>query len=228
MAISVSTSSDPSTPTSGSPSTSRSESPELQLGASTLALLNSFFAEKDEERRLFEQFEAHALQLNGSFDVPDAVTGVNKPGLTVDEFRKAFSEDWQLSQFWYSTSFAHRLAEAVHAIVPAPTEGSNIAYICCPTGYIAFQNMHPSATTLLLEYDQRFAIAAASSGGGHFVHYDLEEDKIPDAIKGTVELAILDPPFLNEVRLELCNHCLLECAEGPSIHRSQTITVHGH
>lgn len=88
--------------------------------------------------------------------------------------------------------------------------------------------MHPSATTLLLEYDQRFAIAAASSGGGHFVHYDLEEDKIPDAIKGTVELAILDPPFLNEVRLELCNYCLLECAEGLSIHRSQTITVHGH
>ena len=100
MAISVSTSGDPPTPTSDSPSTSRSESPELQLGASTLALLDSFLAEKDEERRLFEQFEAHALQLDEGFDVPDAATGVNKPGLTVDEFRKAFAEDWQLSQFW--------------------------------------------------------------------------------------------------------------------------------
>lgn len=51
----------------------------------------------------------------------------------------------------------------------------------------------------MLEYDQRFAIAAASSGGGHFVHYDLETEQIPNNIKGTVELAIVDPPFLNEV-----------------------------
>jgi hypothetical protein len=52
-----------------------------------------------------------------------------------------------------------------------------------------------------LEYDQRFTVAVASSGGGHFIPYDLEEDNnIPEAIKGTVELAIVDPPFLNEVR----------------------------
>ncbi|KIM78231.1 hypothetical protein PILCRDRAFT_75814 [Piloderma croceum F 1598] len=120
-----------------------------------------------------------------------------KRGLSVDEFRTAFAEDWQLSQFWYTTPFAHRLAEAVHTVIPAPTERSNIAYICCPTGYIASQNLYQSATPLLLEYDQRFAVAAASSGG-HFIHYDLEEDTLPDTIKGTVELAIVDPPFLNE------------------------------
>jgi hypothetical protein len=101
--------------------------------------------------------------------------------------------------FRYTTPFAHRLAEAIHTVVPAPTEKSNIAYICCPTGYIASQYLYQSATTLLLEYDQRFAVAAASSGGGHFIHYDLEEDHIPEAIKGTVELAVVDPPFLNEV-----------------------------
>lgn len=42
-------------------------------------------------------------------------------------------------------------------------------------------------------------MAAASSGGGQFVHYDLEADNIPDTIKGTVELAVVDPPYLNEV-----------------------------
>lgn len=52
---------------------------------------------------------------------------------------------------------------------------------------------------MLLEYDQRFEVAAKSSGGGHFVSYDLEEESIPEGIKGTVELAIVDPPFLNEV-----------------------------
>jgi Probable N6-adenine methyltransferase len=39
---------------------------------------------------------------------------------------------------------------------------------------------------------------ATASSGGHFIHYDLEEDNLPDTIKGTVELAIVDPPFLNE------------------------------
>jgi len=100
--------------------------------------------------------------------------------------------------FRYTTHFAHQLAEAVHEIVPSPTEHSNIAYICCPTGYIASQKLYPSKTTLLLEYDQRFAVAAASCGG-HFVPYDLTEDNIPNALVGTVELAIVDPPFLNEV-----------------------------
>ena len=42
-----------------------------------------------------------------------------------------------------------------------------------------------------------------SSGGGHFVRYDLEEENVPEDIKGTVELAIVDPPFLNEVKLQL-------------------------
>lgn len=42
-----------------------------------------------------------------------------------------------------------------------------------------------------------------SSGGGHFVRYDLEEENVPEGIKGTVELAIVDPPFLNEVKLPL-------------------------
>lgn len=46
-------------------------------------------------------------------------------------------------------------------------------------------------------------MAAASCGGGRFVHYDLEADGIPDTIKGTVELAIVDPPYLNEASEEL-------------------------
>jgi hypothetical protein len=97
----------------------------------------------------------------------------------------------------YTTSFAHRLAEAVHAVVPIPTKDANVAYICCPTGHVASQYLHYTPDTLLLEYDKRFAIAA---GVGHFIHYVLESDEqVPEDIKGSVELAIVDPPFLNEV-----------------------------
>lgn len=88
---------------SSSSTTSRSDSDssdELQLGASTIAMLDGFLAQKAEEQRLFEQFEARALQLEAGYDDPDAVVGGNKSGITVEEFKTAFVEDWQLSQFW--------------------------------------------------------------------------------------------------------------------------------
>lgn len=49
----------------------------------------------------------------------------------------------------------------------------------------------------LFEYDKRFELFAADK----FVHYDLEEPlKFPEELRGTVDIAIADPPFLNEVR----------------------------
>jgi hypothetical protein len=56
-------------------------------------MLDSFLAEKAEEQRLFR-----VLEERGELDhsIPDG-----KSGISVDEFRIAFAEDWQLSQFWY-------------------------------------------------------------------------------------------------------------------------------
>lgn len=72
----------------------------MLLASSTIAMLDSFFAEKAEEERLFQELEERALE-GGLDEMPDqGASGVKKRGISVDEFRNAFAEDWQLSQFW--------------------------------------------------------------------------------------------------------------------------------
>jgi hypothetical protein len=62
-------------------------------------MLDSFLAEKAEEERLFRELEGQTLQGGVDHSVRELdVDG--KRGISVDEFRTVFAEDWQLSQFW--------------------------------------------------------------------------------------------------------------------------------
>ncbi|KII94517.1 hypothetical protein PLICRDRAFT_33313, partial [Plicaturopsis crispa FD-325 SS-3] len=113
--------------------------------------------------------------------------------MSVDEYRVAFGEDWQLSQFWYTTRFANHLARALHALT---TPTSTIAFICCPTAFVAYQHLHARPGAKLLEIDTRFAVLAPRDG---FVLYDLNDpDAVPADLHGAVDVAVVDPPFLNE------------------------------
>ncbi|KAF9527075.1 putative N6-adenine methyltransferase-domain-containing protein [Crepidotus variabilis] len=167
------------------------------LDPSTLALLDSHFAARAEEENLFNQLAANRVSnyvagLSDN-DSDGSATGSQKLSLSVTEFQQAFGEDWQLSQFWYNPSFAERLADLIHTL--APDTAVKVAFLCCPTAFVAFQHAkhHPGAA--LLEYDQRFAVLSPKQ----FVHYDLNEpDTFPEALQGQVDLAIADPPFLNE------------------------------
>lgn len=61
------------------------------------------------------------------------------------------------------------------------------------------------------EYDTRFKLVA----GDKFVHYNLEEpEQYPDELRGTVDIAIADPPFLNEVRFTRL-FFFPDCFRGP-------------
>lgn len=92
-----------------------------------------------------------------------------------------------------------------------------MAYLCCPTGFVAFQHTNPLRETRLLEFDRRFALLA----GKHFVHYDLDEpDKLPAELLGSVDIAVVDPPFLNEVLLAP----LLPQVRSDPVRRSRTAT----
>jgi len=76
------------------------------------------------------------------------------------------------------------------------TETTNIAFLCCPTAFVAFQHMKPLRTARLLEYDQRFSILSPRQ----FFPYDMNEPEVfPEELKGKVDIAVIDPPFLNEV-----------------------------
>lgn len=57
----------------------------------------------------------------------------------------------------------------------------------------------------LLEYDQRFAVLSPKQ----FIPYDIDEpEDVPESLLGKVEIAVADPPFLNEVRLFLKFHIM--------------------
>jgi hypothetical protein len=85
-------------PAPASPLSDISYSP-LSLDPTTLALLDDFLSNKVEEERNFQQLKAEndlAHFSNGDF----IGTALGKPMMNVDEYRRAFGEDWQLSQFW--------------------------------------------------------------------------------------------------------------------------------
>jgi hypothetical protein len=85
-------------PAPASPLSDLSYSP-LSLDPKTLALLDDFLSNKAEEERNFEQLKAEnklAHISNGDNNGP----ALEKPMMSVDEYRYAFREDWQLSQFW--------------------------------------------------------------------------------------------------------------------------------
>lgn len=94
------------------PSDDREDSPPPALDPSTLALLNSFYQEREQAEQEFRDLEekAHKRMLKAKEaeqdgrdqDVDQKTSGEDDEDkmMTVDEFRKLFQEDWQLSQFW--------------------------------------------------------------------------------------------------------------------------------
>ncbi|KAG6910641.1 hypothetical protein DXG01_009151 [Tephrocybe rancida] len=181
----------PGSPRSTATFSSFSSSPP-QLASDTLALLDSFLSSKAEEEKRFQDLAEQAaarvasLALNAHVEEPDP------PMMSVDEYRLAFGEDWQLSQFWYSTPYAIRLAKSVRTLC---TPTSKVAFVCCPTGFVAFQHTNPLEGARLLEFDKRFNVLAPSK----VIHYDLDEpDVFPDDLRGDVDVVIVDPPFLQE------------------------------
>lgn len=95
----------------------------------------------------------------------------------------------------YTTPFANKLAESIHQICH-PDASTSVAFVCCPTAFVASQHLYPRKNTRLLEFDQRFSVLAPKL----FVPYDLNEpDNFPDSLKCSVDIAIVDPPYLNEV-----------------------------
>lgn len=64
----------------------------------------------------------------------------------------------------------------------------------CPTAYVGFQHAYNrKRDTYLFEVDGRFTVLA----GDKFVKYDFtESDALPESLKGTFDVIVIDPPYL--------------------------------
>ncbi|XP_021715233.1 EEF1A lysine methyltransferase 1-like [Chenopodium quinoa] len=109
------------------------------------------------------------------------------------------SEDWRLSQFWYSPQTAITVASEVFTLFSQlsseePDVLPSVACISCPTLFIYLKRLYPTMSVQLLEYDTRF-----EQYGNDFTFYDynLPED-LPQKMKHTYQIIVADPPYLSE------------------------------
>lgn len=106
------------------------------------------------------------------------------------------------SFYRYTPAFSERLAKALCALVSGH---ERIAFLCAPSAYVGTRYhlaQHPDSPARdvslhLFECDSRFATFARDD----FVRYDLDEPLVlPEELVGQIDIAIVDPPFLNRVR----------------------------
>jgi hypothetical protein len=132
---------------------------EVKLPADTLAILNQFLKEKDEEDK--------------SQDI---------------------SENWQLSQFWYSEETQKFFGKLCKQLIRDFKADIRIALLSCPSLFEIINSIADNVK--LFEFDERFQKYVAN-----FVHYDYNlgnnENYLHD-YANAFDLIILDPPFLSE------------------------------
>ncbi|CAO1631239.1 unnamed protein product [Parajaminaea phylloscopi] len=175
------------------------------------------------------------VELDASSDSED---GQDEDGyLSVDDWRQLVAEDFQQSQFWYSTPFAYTLADLIAQHLKEMSAGlgrqATVAFVCSPTAFVAFQHRYgvdtsaataaqegwKSGTDLwMLEIDERFKVAAKDGG---FVKYDFNTPlKGLGEMRGCVDMVVIDPPFLNEKTTKLVaetvRHILLPSRDSSS------------
>jgi hypothetical protein len=150
-----------------------------------LAALKDFYTERDTREKLFEDLKSQA-----ETDHDD-----RKP-LSME----AFTEDWNVSQFWYTDDTARTLAQE---LLSGTSKESRIAIVSAPSVFLQVKNImaerkqadeaaeFPQIT--LLEFDERFAVFK------EFVKYDFEHPiRLDSELRGQFDYIICDPPFLSE------------------------------
>ncbi|KAF1878059.1 hypothetical protein Lal_00022768 [Lupinus albus] len=106
------------------------------------------------------------------------------------------SEDWRLSQFWYSAETARTVAEEV--LLLCNGVDSRVACIACPTLYAYLKKMDPNVSLQLLEYDKRF-----EQYGTDYTFYDYNHpEELPSELKHSYKVVVADPPYLSKECLE--------------------------
>ncbi|KAF9897707.1 hypothetical protein BX616_005119 [Lobosporangium transversale] len=165
---------------------------DLELSPETLKALQQVMQEQQEQQERFETLRQQAEErFDEAQDSHENNNTQNKPAITMDFFR----EDWQLSQFWYDDATSEKLARE---ILNNTDQQSIVCCISSPTAYVKLMSMSPPNPNnlFLFEYDTRFDVY-----GRQFIHYDYSkplEFRLADELKGSVDMIVVDPPFLSE------------------------------
>ena len=157
-------------------------------------------ADRDENEPSDHSGDANIFTGPDDAGAPIGVSSTTYTPLSIQDF----PEDWNASQFWYTSSTATFYAKVLlHDITP----DTNIVIVSTPSVYMALRNLlstgqsHKSPIPApkkitLLEFDHRFADVL---DGGEYVHYDFRYPlRLPKGLKGFADRVICDPPFLSK------------------------------
>ncbi|KAJ3260906.1 hypothetical protein HDU77_001183 [Chytriomyces hyalinus] len=180
---------------------------EVALPADTLAMLQSFLAEKQEAEQRFA-----ALRETAHADA-DSAAARRKIEVSMDDF----TEDWQLSQFWYDKTTAVHLA--THSVAVTPSAGK-LACVSSPTVFVELMKHAELADAVdpyVFEFDSRFSVF-----GSAFVFFDFNHPTTFDTLNDTRPLQaqfdtlVVDPPFLSDECWTKTSECVRWLAKKDS------------
>ncbi|KAJ3346482.1 EEF1A lysine methyltransferase 1, partial [Entophlyctis luteolus] len=170
---------------------STSDRDDVRLGADTLAILRSFLAEKEAEEARFNLLRRRAEERAQLSDLS----------------MQLFSEDWQLSQFWYDDHTASHLA--THAIAASPIRDGRLACVSAPTVFVEIMktdNRPDSLMPYVFEYDRRFSVFAEA-----FVFFDFNTPTTfshSHPLQHQFDTIVVDPPFLSDECWSKTSECV--------------------
>lgn len=153
---------------------------EGELSPEAFAALTLFMAEKEENARL--------------------------PAVSENRW---VSEDFGLSQFWYSVE----TAEAIAKEIQDKANGGHIALMSAPKAMVGFKNIDPCRDNLyIFEYDRRFAEVYPIE----YVYFDFNEPElVPEHLHHSFDFIHFDPPYLNANTLKKYKQTLELLAKYP-------------
>lgn len=156
------------------------------LQGSTLNALARFYAERDKKDQVY-------LDLMVAAEEQTVKTSISI---------QAFTEDWNLSQFWFDDDTARTLAEQ---LLEGAGPETNIAVISAPSVFVAIKHLLADddrylykPCVRLLEFDQRFAVFKAD-----FIPYDFKQpEKLAPSLCASFDRIVVDPPYHSRACME--------------------------
>ncbi|KAK9234450.1 putative N6-adenine methyltransferase-domain-containing protein [Lipomyces kononenkoae] len=225
-----------------------------RLSADTLALLQDFQQSQSAQLEAFQQLQARAAARFDAVGDDNVDEPAEEEAKDDDDDPLAnmeiFTEDWNLSQFWYTdltartiTAFAlDPLVKVPLALDTPPTVHANyeqlpdinIAILSAPTVHqyltrrvlpLLPRPVRQKIRPVLFEHDTRFAVF----GPKQFVHYDFNAPtKLPEIMKSRFDVVIVDPPFLSaecQVKTAITVRLLLSSSSTPEADQARTKVV---
>ncbi|DAZ98730.1 TPA: hypothetical protein N0F65_006762 [Lagenidium giganteum] len=105
-------------------------------------------------------------------------------------FWDQFPEKEELNQYWYSRQTVETLGQEV---LEATAADATCAFLSTPSVYYEVKRHGPSQLKcFLFDFDEKFA-----SEGSGFVLFDFNKPlDVPDALRGSCDIVVIDPPFI--------------------------------